>query len=237
MPLQSHPPDASGQSPYHGQPVREPVAGSGLPDGHRDSSEFEKAHRHSRRVRHLRFVLPIAGLVVVFTIILAVVVRHTIGIDIDLTTSGIEDGKLVMSNPKLNGFDAQRRPYSLTARTAVQSIEDPTRVELNAIDARLPMGDDVWANVVAGNGTFDANTKRLELGGKVTVTTSQGMTLKLDDAYIDLEAGAMDSDRPIQFDSDQASITSGALRIRENGDRIIFDTNVKLVIRPEAFER
>jgi len=200
----------------------------------REIGDFENAARHSRRVVVLKKLLPLTGIIIIALILAALLLRPKLPVNITIGSAGIEDGKLVMQNPKLNGFDPQNRPFSVEAVRALQSVEDPTQVELDQIKAKLPMEDGVWANIVAGNGSFDVTEKKLELGGGINIVTTNGMTMKLSDAYLDLKAGTMVTDREITFTSDNATISSQSMEIFENGDRIIFDTNVRLIIQPPA---
>ena len=85
---------------------------------------------------------------------------------------------------------------------------------------------------VGGNGSFDVTEKKLELGGGVEVVTTDGMKLLLKDAYVDLKAGTMSTHRTINFTSSNASISAQSLEIFENGDRIVFETNVLLTFQP-----
>jgi len=203
--------------------------------GHeREVGEFENAARHSRRVGLFKALLPLIGVVIIALILAALVSRPRLPANITIGSTGIEDGKLVMRNPKLNGFDPQNRPYTVEAIRALQSVEDPTQVELEQIQAKLPMQEGVWANITAGNGSFDVDEKKLELGGGIDIVTTNGMKMKLSDAYLDLKAGTMSTNRKITFSSKNANITSQSLEIFDNGDRIIFDTNVRLIIQPPA---
>ncbi|MCF6320185.1 MAG: LPS export ABC transporter periplasmic protein LptC [Rhizobiaceae bacterium] len=200
----------------------------------REVGDFENAAKHSRRVVVLKRLLPLAGIIIIALILAALFMRPKLPANITIGSAGIENGKLVMQNPKLNGFDPQNRPYSVEAVRALQSVEDPTQVELDQIKAKLPMEDGVWADIIAGNGSFDVTEKKLELGGGINIVTTDGMTMNLSDAYIDIKAGSMVTDRAIKFSSDNATISSQSLEIFENGDRIIFDTNVRLIIQPPA---
>ena len=198
----------------------------------RDVSDFNKAAIHSTRVGLLKYLLPIIGGLIIALIVAALVMRPKLPANITIGSSGIEDGKLVMNNPKLDGFDPKNRPYWVEAVRAIQSIENPTLVNLDQITAKLPMEDGLWANIRAGNGTFDVTEKKLELGGGVSVVTTDGMKLILKDAYLDIKAGSMNTYRPIKFFSDKATISSQSLEVFDNGDRMIFQTDVRLVIQP-----
>ncbi len=202
----------------------------------RDIGDFRRAVKHSNRVELLKYLLPIIGMIIIALIMAALILRPKLPIEISIGDTGIEDGKLVMSNPKLDGFDPQNRPYSVEALRAIQSIENPTLVHLEKIKAKLPMNDSMWANITAGNGSFDVTHKKLELGGGVSVITTDGIRLELKDAYMDLKAGTMITDRAISFTSENASISSQSLKVYDNGDRIVFETNGVLIIRPSAMK-
>ncbi len=200
----------------------------------RENSDFEKAQRHTKRVGWLKYLLPITAFVIISSIAAALMLRPTIPVNISVGKIGLEEGKLVMNNPKLNGFDPKKRPFSVEAARAIQSVEDPTKVEMEKIIAKLPMEEGLFANVNAGNGSYDATAKTLELGGGVDVVTTDGMKIKMQDAYIDMKAGTLNTHRSINFTSEKASISSQSLEIFDNGDRIVFDTNVRLTIQPPA---
>lgn len=205
--------------------------------GERKQGDFDRANRHSKRVGKLKYLFPITAVVIIVLIIGALVLRNSLPQNITIGDTGIEDGKLVMSNPKLNGFDPKKRPYSVEAERAIQSVEDPTHVEMVKITAKLPMEEGLFADVVAGNGSYNATDKKLELGGGIDIVTTDGMKMKMIDAYIDLKAGTMNTHRTMTFTSDKASISAQSMEIFENGDRIVFDTNVKLIIQPVEKKR
>jgi lipopolysaccharide export system protein LptC len=203
-------------------------------DQDRDIGDFKRAAKYSIQVEYLKFILPIAGLIIIILILAALLFRPKLPVNITIGDSGIEDGKLVMNNPKLDGFDPKNRAYSVEAEKAIQSIENPTFVELIRIKAKLPMADGLSAHIEAGNGSFDVTAKKLELGGMVNVVTTNGMKLILQDAYFDLKAGTMSTHRSLNFTSESANISSQSLEIYENGDRIVFSNDVKLTLNPSA---
>ena len=200
----------------------------------RDINDFKRAAKHSTWVGLLKYLLPVIALIIVVSIIAALILRQKAPVGISIGSTGIEDGKLVMNNPKLDGLDPQNRPYKVEAIRAIQSIENPTLVNLELIQAKIPMEDGLWANIRAGNGSFDVTEKKLELGGGVNVMTSDGMKLTLKDAYVDLKAGTMNTYRAIKFTSDSATISSQSLGVFERGERIVFETDVELIIQPPA---
>lgn len=205
-------------------------------NGYRSDLEFERAKRHSDKVRILKILLPVAAVLIILLILGALVVRSLFMPQIDLGLIKIDDGKLIMENPKLSGVDDNKRPYNLSAVRAIQNAENPAVVELQKIDAELPMDDAVSARIVAGNGVYDADAKTLLLRESVEVTTTDGMQIQLLEADVDIDKGTLVTRSPITATSPQADISSSSLSVEEGGDRLVFEGGVKMTLRPKALK-
>lgn len=205
-------------------------------DGVRSLAEFEKARRHSQRVRFLRKALPYGGAGVLIAMIVVFAASFFSGPSIDLGEARFEDGKLVMRNPALNGTDENSRPYNLTADKAIQDTDAPSRIHLQGINGKLPMTDTEFAVVQAGNGTYDADAKTLLLGGKVAVDTDNGMAIRMEDADIDIGTGSMHTTNPVSVDTGRAKVTADSLTVSENGERIVFENRVRMTLMPAGEE-
>ena len=202
--------------------------------GNRSLADFERARRHSRIVSLLKVGLPAGGALTIVAIVSVLLFAGSHLPSINIGRTKIEDGKLVMDNPQINGTDANRRPYKLTARRAVQDADHPTHITLEEINARLPMNDRSFARLTAGNGVYDADGKTLRLGGAVAVNTEDGMTIKLEDANIDIAGGTLQTDKPVSVDTGRAFVSADTLAIEDKGNRIIFNNRVRMTIRPQA---
>ncbi len=203
----------------------------------RGASEYDEAKRHAKIVRILKIAMPILGVLVILAVGAALLIRQLLLPDLDLGQITMQDGKLVMENPNLNGFDKQKRPFSLSALKAIQDADQPKRVELIDISAKLPMEDTLFANIKAGNGVYDAEEKTLVLFNKVNVLTSNGMTIKLEDADVDISSGALITLNPILATSDKADISSDRLQVEDSGKRLVFEGTVRLTLRPKELKK
>ncbi|MFK5980042.1 MAG: LPS export ABC transporter periplasmic protein LptC [Rhizobiaceae bacterium] len=200
----------------------------------RETVEFEKASRHSGRVRWLKIILPAIAAVVVVGFIGAIVLRN-IGLpSINIGALNLDDGKLVMEHPKLNGTDSNQRPFSLTAEKAIQDLSTPKSIELDVITAKLPMENDVYADVTADNGVYDSEKKTLVLDGKVTLKTDGGMEINLTDVDVDIGAGSLQTSNPVRLKTENATIKADSLKVENNGERIIFETRVRMTLYPSS---
>lgn len=205
--------------------------------GERGEFEFQKAAAHSGLVRFLKVFLPVLAVLIILLIAGALVARQFMLPNLDISNIEMNDGKLIMENPKLNGVDQNQRPYNLSADRAIQDASNPSIVELQRIIATLPMEQNISADITAGNGVYDAEAKTLKLKERVTVNTSDGMSIELMDADVDIQSGAMTTNSPIKATSPQADIASSSMIVDKSGERLIFEGNVKMTLRPKALRQ
>ena len=201
--------------------------------GKRSEDEYREAVKHASLVRILKIAMPVVAGLIILGIVAALVIRHFFLPDIDLGAITVHDGKLVMENPNLNGFDKNKRPFKLSADQAIQDADQPKRVELVKISATLPIDGDISADVLAGNGVYDAEAKTLLLTKQVYVKTTDGMKIDLEDADIDIANGVLNTQNPVFASSPQADISADSLSVEESGDRIVFEGTVRMILRPK----
>lgn len=200
--------------------------------GSRTDDAFVRAQRHSRRVRWLKVWLPalaVAG-VIGFVGWSYVSIPTVAGISIE--GAGISDGKLVMANPKLDGFTRDKLPYTMTALRAVQDLKDTNMVRLEGIDAKLPVDPKNSAKVVAKSGIYDNAKNTLVFDSPMTVTTTDGMTARLNSASIDMNAGSMSTGDPVEILLNGSRITALSMNMADNGRVIVFENRVRVDLEP-----
>lgn len=205
---------------------------AGFTSSTRQVEEFARAKRHTGLVRVLKIALPAIAVLIVLGIVAALVLRSISGPSIEIGNISIDDGKLVMQEPRLNGFDEKKRPFSVSAAKAIQNVENPARVALEMISAKLPVEDGVFATITAGNGLYDAEAKTLVLSEEVQVVTNNGMQLNLQDADMNIGTGMLRTENPIFAKSKEAEITSNSLLVENNGERVVFEGKVIMIVNP-----
>ncbi|MDA8870619.1 LPS export ABC transporter periplasmic protein LptC [Rhizobiaceae bacterium] len=197
----------------------------------RTDRDFARARHHSVFVSFARFGLPvIAALSIAGFVGLAALSYTPLG-DVDVASIGLSDGKLVMEEPKLAGFDSDNRPYTVWANEAVQDLTVPDRIELDTIIAKLPFGAGKQANLDAGSGTYDTKAETMRLRGVIRITGDDGLDIRLEDAFIDMSTGAMTSKKPVSVATDDATVTANSISVYDSGKRIVFTDTVRMNIQ------
>ena len=209
---------------------------AGSPDpahlAHPRTNQFRKARLHSRDVRWMRVVMPILAVVltVVFSGYTYLVSSSTLNVDVG--AAAFAEGKLVMANPKLDGFTKDSRPYSMTATRALQDLDKEGVVELEQIVANLPVDAENWASIDALHGVYDNGTNTLDVNSAMTVRTTNGLLAKLQSAFLNINDGALKTTDPVDITLDGTNITADTMTILENGKVLIFDKRVRMNIQP-----
>lgn len=201
-----------------------------------DDEVFERARRHSARVRRLKIALPVAALVMaaVFGAYSWYWAPGSFGLD--LVGSTVRDGKLIMANPKLDGYTSDNQRYSMSAERAVQDLSGEDAIDLEGIDARVPIGEEVFADIEAPAGRFFRETNTLRLSDSMDVTTTDGMVARLRSATIDFANGSLTSSDPVEIDFEGSTVTAGSLSIQDNGDVLVFEDKVRVDIAPQKLK-
>ena len=199
----------------------------------KDSHVFRAAERHSRRVRFMKFALPAVAVIgaAVFSWFTFFSTTN-IPSNITLDSAGIQDGKLVMTNPKLDGFTKDKLPYKMSAERALQDVGNSSLITLENISAEIPVGQDLRAQVNAKGGLYDNANRQLKLDNNITLTTSDGMKAQLKSADINIQENSMSTDQPVKIENSSASIVADSMKITQSGKVMVFEKGVRLVIQP-----
>jgi lipopolysaccharide export system protein LptC len=197
---------------------------------------FRRARSHSRKVRFLKITLPAAALFTAGAFVAYSYISVPGSVSFNVSESAYADGKLVMASPKLDGYTKENRPYSMTATRALQHVDQSSIIELEGIDAKLPVSDAVFATIGAERGVYDREKNTLDVQSPITVKTTDGMMAMFQSAYLDMDKGTMTTDKPIEIRMDSGQITADAMSVLENGKVLVFEKRVKLEIKPNRLK-
>lgn len=196
------------------------------------AAEFATARSHSRRVRRLKFALPVAALLLAAGFVGYAYLSSPLSIAFDLSNVQVQDGKLVMTDPKLDGFTKLNLPYTMRAARALQNLDSTGMIELEDMKARVPVGSKGFADIDASRGVYDRDKNTLDISSSITVTTTDGKAAKLQSAFIELGKGTFSTDKPVEIALNGTNIAANSMSVLENGKVLVFEKKVKLNIVP-----
>ena len=201
---------------------------TGRPDSER---AFQRAMRHSRRVRMLRVAIPVAIVLIVGTTFLLSwldPLRVLARLPTDAGKLVISGTKITMEAPKISGYTRDSRWYELTARSAAQDITNPNIVELHDIRAKIEAEDKSTMHVVATEGTFDRKGGVLTLNRSIMLRSTSGYELHLEEAVIDTATGEIVSKKPVEVQMEQGTLNANGLEVIQSGDVVRFNGGVTM---------
>src|ERR1700704_4489269 len=151
---------------------------------------FRAATRHSRLVRLFRRAIPLSLIVILVSISAAAYLKPLTmlyKLPLDAGRLVVSGTKITMEAPRLGGFTRDGRPYDLTARAAAQDVTNPNVLELKDVRAHVEMQDKAVVEVQAATGLYDTKSDAIVLKTDVTLTSSAGYSVRLDEAKVDIK--------------------------------------------------
>ncbi len=190
--------------------------------------------RHSRRVRFFKIALPLLSVAIAAGFAGYSWLLSPTSVAIVVDSSAVRDGKIVMANPKMTGFTSDNLPYAMNAARAVQELSRTGGIELEEIDAKIPIDAGKWAKIVAKTGIYDDESNSLRITSPMTIETSDGLTASLGPSEVDISQGKMRSPSPIRIQQNGATITANGLEVLDKGTVFVFEDKVRVQIDPRT---
>lgn len=202
----------------------------------RSHAQYKRALSHSRLVRVLKILLPLAAALVVVAFVVVSWLDNLVPDGVGIESVVIRDGKLVMQSPVMSGQSSDARPYTMRAARAIQDLSIPDVIVLEDIIADLPApnGDKAILNAISG--TYNRTAQTMMFDQAFSLTTEAGMTAQLQSANIDMASGGLTSDAPVSISSGGASVVAQSMQITDKGRVIIFHDKVRMTINPSALK-
>jgi len=137
-----------------------------------------------------------------------------------------------MAHPKLDGYTKENRPYSMSATRALQHTDNTSVVELEGIDAKVPVGAEKTATIDADHGVYNRDKNTLNIPTAITVQTNDGTSVLLKSAYLDMLKGLLRTKEPVSITMAGVHLEANSMHVLENGHVLVFDKQVKMRLDP-----
>lgn len=192
----------------------------------------DAASRHSRRVRRLRFVLPLAGLVVALAVI-GWIAWTQFSASFGLANVLFTRDGVTMVDPHISGR-SQGRAYEMVAKRGIQAFDNAKKVRFEEVSGRVEMQDRRWITLTSPIGVFDGTARTLRLEGGVEVVTSEGYHITARSVDMNLDKGDMQTSEPLQIATGSETLAAATAQILDNGKQMLFTGGVTISLAPKA---
>ncbi len=191
------------------------------------------AATYSRYVRTLKILLPLSAFAIVAATMLFVLL-YDADDTLTLSFTSVEsvENDLRMVNPRFSGVDNEGRPFLVTATAAVQDVEDPRTVTLEALQADIALGETSWVSLSAEQGRLDSEAETLELEGDIAVFTDTGYEFHTERALVQLDDQRVTSEVHVHGQGPLGTLRADRFVADDAGRRVRFEGNVRMRIYP-----
>lgn len=198
---------------------------------------FAIAQRHSKVIKVLKVAVPLVAIVLVGAFATASYLLTPAKVSIDTDGTALVDGKLVMANPKLEGMTKEGQTYKLSAVRAIQDLSNQSVIELETINASLPLSEKQRVFVAAPKGVYDREANTLRLTEPFRLKTTDGMSAGLTSAFLDIGNEVMETPDPVDIRINGSIVKANSLKIIEKGKMFVFENNVRVTIEPSRLQQ
>ena len=186
---------------------------------------FQRAARHSRRVRFLRLAIPVTiGLTLGATMLVSWLdpMKVLARLPLDAGKLVISGTKITMEAPKLSGYTRDNRWYEMNATAAAQDVTKPDIIELVEVRAKIETADKSTIFLSAQAGTYSRKASILNLNRNVILKSSSGFEVHLDEAIVDTGSGEVVSNKPVEVLTQDSTLNADRLEVEKSGDIVRF---------------
>lgn len=190
---------------------------------------YQRAIRHTWRVRFLRKAILFGSLATIIGIVGVTLFDPFGKLPKDLSVGNVRlnGSRVTLELPKLSGYRQDGKPYNVRATSGVQDIRKPNIVELNEIEAQFETTDQATVRLTSPTGVYDSSREFMQLRGDVRITSTKGFDVRMRSADMDFRAGTVTSDEPVTVVTGNGTVASDRVDIIDSGKQVTFQGNVK----------
>jgi LPS export ABC transporter protein LptC len=201
------------------------------------NNQIKSVLEHSKRIRILnRSIL----MLLLFGII--IIIYNYLNQDDDFVSVSIIDSKyeeaaidtldniLEIKNSVISGTDGDNQSYEITSNKTWNTIDNENILEMSGIKTTMVLKDNYSINITGDNATYDNKKKYLKLQDNVEIRTNNRTVAIIKNMFIDLKKNKIMSPSPILVKFNDICIRSKAFEIKDNGNKIMFNNGVNLII-------
>jgi len=196
---------------------------------------FVRARRHSLMVRVLKVGLPVAAVVTTGALFVSPTMLLRVaspGLNATVGAVQITTDQLRMINPRYDGFTADKGHYVVTAKAAVQMLDNTDLMRLETVHGHIDQVDQSWTDLTSKAGTFQIKSKAMQLTGGIVITTSTQARVELDHADMDVDKKLVTSDAPVTMTMPNGTLKGRGLLVDNAARRVLLRSAVVAHLLP-----
>ena len=138
-------------------------------------------------------------------------------------------------NPRYTGFDRNKKPFSITAKSASPKEGSPDQISLSNPTADFLTADGGWVALSSDEGTYFLEKKELKLEGVVNIFHDEGHQIQTSSVKIDFNKSTAFGDKNLKGQSPLGNIASKGFFIEEG--KYFFKGPASVLIAPNSAKK
>jgi lipopolysaccharide export system protein LptC len=143
----------------------------------------------------------------------------------DVTALSTDQVTVVTST--ITGLDSQNRPYSISARNAVQNKDQPNFIALDEVSGAANRSNGEAITFESRKGLYNSDAKTLDLDTDVVVKSEGRFIARMDKAQVIVGEKRLTSNVPVAVELSDGRIEANGVEITNDGNNILFLNGVK----------
>lgn len=198
---------------------------------------FEGARRHSRFVRLMKLVLPLAAFAIAAALgVLMVIYQPDDSMTVTFSDSPTLQNDRRMLQPTFSGSLPDGQDFRLHAESAEHSPDSTTRVMLTSLNGEMRLKDETGVTLQSARGLLELDDHRVSLFGDVTVRSDHGYVLRTEKVLVNIEEHSVQGDQPVEAEGPMGTVRADRFLVENNGETVRFEGSVVMTIRPDAVD-
>jgi lipopolysaccharide export system protein LptC len=139
--------------------------------------------------------------------------------------------QVTVTDSTITGLDSQNRPYSISARGAVQDKDKPNFINLDDVSGATNRTNGEAITFESRKGLYNSDVKTLDLNTDVVIKSAGRFTARMDKAHVVVAEKRLTSDVPVLVELTSGTINANGVEITNDGNNIVFLNGVKAQFR------
>ena len=134
---------------------------------------------------------------------------------------------VTVSTSTITGLDSQQRPYSISAKTAIQDKDEPKLIKLDSVSGATNRKNGEAITFQSQKGLYNSDVKTLDLDTDVIIQSDGRFTARMAKAHVVVGEKRLTSDVPVEVQLSNGKINANGVQITNDGNNILFLNGVK----------
>lgn len=135
--------------------------------------------------------------------------------------------QITVGASRYTGSDKDRQPYWVEAKSGIQDAQNRDLVHMQTVTGELTRLSGEVLSLNSAEALYDTKSKALDLQGQVKLESKGSFVAEMARARVVLDNKAVDTDVPVLVTFDAGTINAQAMKITDDGKRILFFNGVK----------